>query len=190
LAALAMNFYVIRAGTGGLSDAQQKAIKESGELVAQLTEEVRTMSYLLHPPLLDETGLAPALRWYVDGFSKRSKIAVTVDIEDNFGRLATEIETTLFRIVQESLTNVHRHSKSATAGIRLMRRSNEVLLEVLDTGIGLQPRKNETKESAPAGVGILGMSERVRQLGGDFRIEAANPGTRIVASMPVRLREA
>jgi signal transduction histidine kinase len=141
---------------------------------------------LLHPPLLDETGLASALQWYVDGFSLRSKIAVKLQIEEEFGRLTTELETTLFRIVQESLTNVHRHSGSATAEIRLQRLKDHVRLDVLDAGVGL-PRKNGPN-GAPlkAGVGILGMTERVRQLGGSFQISAGDPGTRITALLPVR----
>jgi len=187
LAALSMNFYVIRGTPGSLSAAQERAVNESSELITRLTEEIRTLSYLLHPPLLDETGLSSALQWYVDGFAKRSKIAVKLQIAKDFGRLPTEIETTLFRIVQESLTNVHRHSGSTTAEIELRRLEDEVRLEVLDTGVGMPRQKRANGEEANAGVGILGMSERVRQLGGSFEISAARPGTRITASLPVRL---
>jgi two-component system NarL family sensor kinase len=188
LAALSMNFYVIRGAPGSLSLAQERAVNESCELLARLTEEIRTLSYLLHPPLLDETGLSSALQWYVDGFAERSKIAVRLHVAEDFGRLPTEVETTLFRIVQESLTNVHRHSGSTTAEIRLRRLQNEVRLEVLDTGVGMPVKKRLNGDDAKAGVGILGMSERVRQLGGSFVISAAAPGTRITASLPVRLR--
>jgi len=188
LAALSMNFYVIRGAPGSLSLAQERAVNESCELLARLTEEIRTLSYLLHPPLLDETGLASALQWYVDGFVERSKIAVRLQVAEDFGRLPTEVETTLFRIVQESLTNVHRHSGSTTAEIRLRRLENEVRLEVLDTGVGMPVKKRLNGDDAKAGVGILGMSERVRQLGGSFVISAGAPGTRITASLPVRLR--
>jgi two-component system NarL family sensor kinase len=188
LAALSMNFYVIRGAPGSLSLAQERAVNESCELLARLTEEIRTLSYLLHPPLLDETGLSSALQWYVDGFAERSKIAVRLHVAEDFGRLPTEVETTLFRIVQESLTNVHRHSGSTTAEIRLRRLQNEVRLEVLDTGVGMPVKKRLNGDDAKAGVGILGMSERVRQLGGSFVISAGAPGTRITASLPVRLQ--
>jgi PAS domain S-box-containing protein len=188
LAALSMNFYVIRGKPGTLSPSQEQAVSESTELVARLTEEIRTLSYLLHPPLLDETGLSSALQWYVDGFSERSKIAVRLQVAKDFGRLPTEIETTLFRIVQESLTNVHRHSGSTTAEIQLRRLGDEVRLEVLDTGVGMPRKKRPHGDDAKVGVGILGMSERVRQLGGKFEISAGEPGTRITASLPLRLQ--
>jgi PAS domain S-box-containing protein len=186
LAALSMNFYVIRGKPGSLTPAQERAVNESCELLGILTEEIRTLSYLLHPPLLDETGLSSALQWYVDGFAQRSKIAVNLEIAKDFGRLPTEIETTLFRVVQESLTNVHRHSGSATAEIQVRRLEGEVRLDVLDTGVGMPLRKRANGDDAKAGVGILGMSERVRQLGGSFEISAGQPGTRITASLPVR----
>ena len=187
LAALAMNFFVIRGTAGSLSAAQQRALQESTELTTQLTEEIRTLSYLLHPPLLDETGLSSALKWYVDGFAERSKIAVTLQIASDFGRLPTEIETTLFRVVQESLTNVHRHSGSTTARIEIRRQGDEVRLEVLDAGTGI-PREKRPSDHPKAGVGILGMSERVRQLGGRFEISAGKPGTRVKASLPARVQ--
>lgn len=187
LAALAMNFFVIRGTAGSLSPAQQGALKASADLTTQLTEEIRTLSYLLHPPLLDETGLSSALKWYVDGFAERSKIAVTLQIAGDFGRLPSDIETTLFRVVQESLTNVHRHSGSSTATIELRRLEGEVRLEVLDNGMGM-PREKRSDGEAKAGVGILGMSERVRQLGGRFEISAGTPGTRVKASLPVRVQ--
>jgi signal transduction histidine kinase len=188
LAALLMNFYVIRGKPGSLSPAQERAVNESCELLAILTEEVRTLSYLLHPPLLDETGLSSALQWYVDGFAQRSKIAVSLQVARDFGRLAADVETTIFRIVQESLTNVHRHSGSTTAEIRLQRLGHEVRLEVFDTGVGMPLSKRAKGHDAKAGVGILGMSERVRQLGGSFEISAGTPGTRITASLPLRLQ--
>jgi signal transduction histidine kinase len=190
LAALSMNFFAIRGAAGSLSVAQERAVDESCELLTRLTEEIRTLSYLLHPPLLDETGLSSALQWYVDGFSERSKIEVRLQIAQDFGRLPTDIETTLFRIVQESLTNVHRHSGSATASIQLRRSPNEVRLEVFDTGVGMPLKKRLNGDDAKAGVGILGMSERVRQLGGRFEISAEAPGTRITASLPVRMEVA
>jgi signal transduction histidine kinase len=186
LAALSMNFYVIRGKPGSLSPGQERAVNESCELLAVLTEEIRTLSYLLHPPLLDETGLSSALQWYVDGFSERSKIAVSLQVAKDFGRLPTDVETTLFRIVQESLTNVHRHSGSTTAEIRLRRIDDEVRLEVLDSGVGMPLKKRSNGDDPKSGVGILGMSERVRQLGGSFEISAGTPGTRIAASLPVR----
>ncbi|HEY0703095.1 MAG TPA: sensor histidine kinase [Candidatus Acidoferrales bacterium] len=184
LAALSMNFYAIRGAPGSLSAGQEAALNESCELLGHLTQEIRTLSYLLHPPLLDETGLSSALQWYVEGFCARSKVVVSLQVAKGFGRLPTEIETTLFRIVQESLTNVHRHSGSETASIVLRRIAGGVRLEVLDAGIGMNLKKRSNGDNAKAGVGILGMSERVRQLGGTFVISAEKPGTKVTASFP------
>src|SRR5439155_299272 len=110
---------------------------ESLELAEQCAREIRTLSYLLHPPLLDELGLASALYYYADGFSKRSGIHVSLDVPAKLGRLPREVETTLFRIVQESLTNIHRHSRSPTAKIRIVRSATHLVLEVIDEGQGM-----------------------------------------------------
>jgi two-component system sensor histidine kinase UhpB len=140
----------------------------------------------MHPPLLDEAGLAPALRWYARGFADRSKLAVTVDIAENFGRLPQEIETTIFRVVQEALTNVHRYSGSATARIRIWRDDRLLHAEVQDEGCGLTIAGVGRGSHAPPGVGIAGMRERVQQLNGAFDIESVpGKGTTVRATLPV-----
>jgi signal transduction histidine kinase len=147
---------------------------------------MRTLSYLLHPPLLDEDGLASALAWYVKGFAERSEIKIDLKVSPNFGRLPQEVETTLFRVVQESLTNVHRHSKSLTASIRLSRRATEVKLEIADKGQGMPAKALHSgyQKSGQLGVGIMGMSERAGQLGGRLEIDSSRRGTTIRVVIP------
>jgi PAS domain S-box-containing protein len=160
--------------------------QSSTELVEQAIREVRTVSYLMHPPLLDEAGLAPALRWYVRGFAERSKIAATVEIADDFGRVSREVETTVFRVVQEALTNVHRYSGSNTARIRVSREDGHFLAEVRDEGCGLAVMGGGASSQAATGVGIAGMRERVQHLNGAFEIESApGRGTTVRATLPV-----
>ena len=150
-------------------------ITESLRLVDELSSDLRTMSHLLHPPLLDEAGLHSAVRWYVEGFAERSKLDVDLELDPNVGRLPAEFETAIFRIVQECLTNIHRHSESKSAGIVITRNMDHLKLEIRDRGKGMStpmPR---------AGVGIQGMRERVRQLGGELQIESGKGGTRVTA---------
>jgi signal transduction histidine kinase len=161
-----------------------EALQDSLELVTQASREIRTLSHLLHPPLLEEAGLPSSLRWYVEGFAQRSNIEVALDLADDVGRLPTELEITLFRIVQESLTNVHRHSGSPTASVRLRRSGPEVVVEIEDRGAGMPAgvlERVRTQSSAAPGVGIAGMRERVSQLGGSLEILPANPGTLVRA---------
>ena len=161
-------------------------IGQSLELIQQLSQELRTVSYLLHPPLLDELGLPSALRWYVEGFSERSKIDVQLELSPDLGRLPADMETTLFRIVQESLTNIHRHSGSKRAQIQIHRAADEVSVEVRDYGKGMPDRKNNGSSSqVRSGVGIQGMQERVRQLSGRFEIQSRADGTSVTARLPV-----
>jgi two-component system NarL family sensor kinase len=155
-------------------------------LVQDLSKEVRTISHLLHPPLLDEAGLASALRWYVDGFAQRSKIKVDLKFPADFGRLPRESETAIFRTVQECLTNIHRHSGSSIATIRIDASVNQVRLEVEDRGKGIsQEKQSEMASTGIPGVGIRGMRERLRQLGGSLDIHSDGKGTLIVAQLPV-----
>jgi PAS domain S-box-containing protein len=154
-----------------------KQITGSLRLIEELSRDLRTMSHLLHPPLLDEAGLHSAVRWYVEGFAERSKIDVDLHLDPKVGRLPAELETAIFRIVQECLTNIHRHSGSRSAIISITRDSHNVAIEVRDQGQGMpMPIR--------AGVGIQGMGERVRQLGGRLGIESGNGGTRIIAIFP------
>lgn len=168
--------------------ALAKVAENSQELVQQLNDEIRTMSYLLHPPLLDENGLLDAIRWYIQGATERSGISIHLIIGEDFGRLPREMELALFRVMQEALTNIHRHSTSKTATIRLLRTADGVSLDVEDEGKGIAPEKLKQIQARP-GVGIAGMQERVRHFGGVIRIDSNESGTKISASLPLQ-REA
>jgi len=148
-------------------------------LVDELSRDLRTMSHLLHPPLLDEAGLHSAVRWYVEGFAERSKIQVDLQLDPKVGRLPAEFETAIFRIVQECLTNIHRHSGSKSASISITRHGDEIKLEIIDRGKGMPTPISR------GGVGIQGMRERVRQLGGELEIESGTGGTRVTARLVV-----
>ena len=185
LAALSMNLSGVRADIDRMAKATA-TLTDSEDLVQEMCKEVRTISHLLHPPLLDEAGLSSALGWYADGFAQRSKIAVDLDCPDDFGRVPREMETAVFRLVQECLTNIHRHSGSATAKIGLHRSKHQVVIEVEDKGKGIPVEKLDRMTSVGApGVGITGMKERVRQLGGTLEIESSGSGTRVLARLPV-----
>jgi len=185
LAALTMNLTTVRADIERLSQTA-KTVSDSLGLAEDMNKEVRTVSYLLHPPLLDESGLVSALRWYVEGFSERSKIQLTLEIPEDFGRLPQEMETALFRTVQECLTNIHRHSGSAVATIRLTRTTDEIRLKVEDRGVGIEEEKlTKVTSNGPPGVGIRGMRERMRQLGGSLDLQSNGNGTTVQARLPI-----
>ena len=164
----------------------QRLIDECLSLDEQSLKEIRTLSYLLHPPLLDQAGLVSALQWYVEGFTKRSGIFVEV-LAEPIGRLQSEIEMALFRVVQEALSNMHRHSASETASIRLTRRDGEVVLLIKDQGKGLAIDKvcPDTNGAVALGVGIPGMKQRLRQLGGTLDITSNHGGTTVSAVVPI-----
>jgi PAS domain S-box-containing protein len=166
----------------------RQSIKESRDIVGQIGEEIRTLSYILHPPLLDECGLASAVHWYAEGFEKRSGIKLEVTVNGDLPRLPIDAETTLFRVVQESLTNVHRYSGSSVAKISISKEDGEVRLEVIDHGHGIKTGKARAKldGSAPLGVGIPGMRERLHQLGGGLTVDFGANGTRVTATLPVK----
>jgi signal transduction histidine kinase len=185
LAALTMNLSAVKTDIERLNHTAS-TVSDSLALAQEMSQEVRTVSYLLHPPLLDEAGLLSALRWYLDGFSQRSKIKVDLEIAENFGRLPQELETALFRTVQECLTNIHRHSGSPVARIRLVRSPGEVYLQVDDRGSGIPAHKlDEMKSAGTPGVGIRGMRERLRQLGGSLEIHSGDSGTSVSVRLPV-----
>jgi len=185
LVGLSMNLSTVRTQIEGLTKAAI-VLTDSENLIQQMTQEVRTISHLLHPPLLDEAGLSSAIRWYIDGFAERSKIRVEFDCPDDFGRLPRDGETAMFRIVQESLTNIHKHSGSPVAKITCRRLGGEVLLEVADQGSGIAPEKlRQLASNGVSGVGIRGMKERLRQLGGDLEITSSPQGTTVTARLPL-----
>jgi two-component system, NarL family, sensor kinase len=158
---------------------------EGQKLSEDLSKEIRTLSYLLHPPLLDEVGLASALQWFVDGFSERSKIHVELEIPPDFGRLSSELELVIFRVVQESLTNVHRHSGSSSAKIHLSRSEQAVEFEISDQGKGIPQGRLGEMTVAKIGVGVRGMEERVRQFRGTLQITSSPAGTVVAAKIPL-----
>lgn len=159
-------------------------VEESQKLVRMLHRELRTTSYLLHPPLLDESGLSSAIGWYVQGVSERSGIAIEFEISENFGRLPRNLELVVFRIVQESLTNIHRHSGSERASIRIARVEDAVTMEIEDSGKGISAEQLAALQAGAAGFGIRAMGERLRPFGGDLQIESEGPGTRVRVYIP------
>jgi PAS domain S-box-containing protein len=170
------------------TEGRQAAVAlECSEIVDKCLTETRTISHLLHPPLLDEAGLRSALQWYVDGFAQRSDIQVKLDLPTELGRLDTDIETALFRVVQEALTNVHRHSSASEVDIRLLVEAKHIQLDVSDNGKGIpKDRLQRVLESGTGtGVGLAGMRERVRDLGGSMEIKSDDAGTTIVISIPL-----
>jgi PAS domain S-box-containing protein len=186
LAALKMTLANLEESLGESPSEDARAnIHAARGLAEDAIREVRVVSYLMHPPMLDEAGLGPTLVWYARGFSERSGIETTLHVDKNLGRLPQQVETTIFRVVQESLTNVHRYSGSRTAYICLGRgdANSAVSIEIQDHGCGLQP--HPPNRSTRLGVGISGMRERVKQLGGMFEIESvAGHGTKVRAVFP------
>jgi len=184
LAAIKMSIALIRKSETHTPESQ-RLIDDLNSLVDEALREVRTTSYLLHPPLLDEAGIASAARWFVEGFSRRSGIEVRCEIPDKMERPSRLCELVLFRVLQESLTNVHRHAEASVAAIRLERHSDDVELEITDNGRGIpEERMRHFENCSNSGVGITGMGERVRELGGHLEILALNPGTSIKVTLP------
>jgi PAS domain S-box-containing protein len=168
----------------------QDEIAGCSELAENCLREVRTISYLLFPPFLEERGLSAAVAWYVEGFAKRSGIQTTCHIPSDFERPSRDVELVLFRVLQESLTNVHRHSGSATAEVRLLRTADAVTLEVEDRGRGLSPEvlhESLSEWLGARGVGLRGMNERVHQAGGTFEIDSSGSGMRVRVTVPNRV---
>jgi signal transduction histidine kinase len=190
LAAACMNSAKVGCEKSKLSSEAAKCFDENEEILRQAAAEIRTMSHLLHPPLLDEMGLAPAIRWFVKGFAERSKIEVYLVIAPGFGRLADDLELAIFRILQESLSNIHRHSGSKAAKIWLHQTVGYAHLEVSDEGKGF-PAENQAalNYSGSVGVGLRGMRERVSQLGGVLQVTSNGKGATVLAILPLRNAE-
>jgi signal transduction histidine kinase len=186
LAAIGMNSAFVEAESHKLSPEAAKRVSENAALITEASKQIRTISHLLHPPLLDEAGLASALQCYVEGFSERSKINARLDIPQVFAGLSKEMELSIFRMVQECLTNIHRHAGSSTAAIRITQDEACLRVEIEDAGKGIPPAKEAALgSSAQEGVGLRGMRERLRRLAGTLQIQSNGTGTRVIAILPV-----
>jgi PAS domain S-box-containing protein len=187
LAVLKMNLDSLQMSLQSKNDGAAQSLEPCSLLAEEVLREVRTISYLLYPPMLEEMGLKSAIPWYLDGFSKRSGIHTTLETAPNFERLAPEVELAFFRILQEALTNVHRHSGSPTAKIKLAVADGWASMEIRDDGKGIPtPFLEQSGEDwmGSLGVGLRGMNERMRQLGGKLDVVSTDKGTTVVASAP------
>ncbi|HWF90861.1 MAG TPA: response regulator [Terriglobales bacterium] len=184
LAVLGMNVAQMIQKAGRKAPEIAADIEQLQEIVQQLHREIRTTSYLLHPPLLDENGLYSAISWYVAGLSDRSSLKVHLDMPEEFGRLPRDMELMLFRLVQEGLTNIHRHAASDTATIRMARNPENIILEVRDHGKGMPAARLAEIQAGRSGLGIRGMRERLHQFGGTMTVESGSGGTTIAARVP------
>jgi PAS domain S-box-containing protein len=187
LVAMALSLGTLKREEHKLSAEAARAVEDGTALVDEISKEIRTISHLLHPPLLDEVGLASALQWYIDGFAERSKIKTTVKIPETLDRLPADQEIAIFRAVQECLTNVHRHSGSSTCFVTITQDEKQLRVEVRDTGKGI-PKGRELSLPRSGGVGYRGMQERLRQLGGSLEIESSGRGTIVTATLPIAPR--
>lgn len=186
LAALKMNLD----GFPSPTPPQAALVSESSEIVGKCLSETRTISHLLHPPLLDESGFGSAARWYAEGFARRSGIEVNLDLPQELMRLHPDVEIALFRAVQECLTNIHRHANGSSVDVRMTQDAKQVRLEIADNGQGMpKERINRLLERAgEIGIGIAGMRERFRQLGGSLQIRSSQKGTTVIVTAPVPRR--
>jgi signal transduction histidine kinase len=184
LSAIKMNLSYLARDTSHMDERGRNAVTESRELIDSCIKEVRTLSHLLHPPMLDEVGLLPAIRWFVTGFSQRSGVDVKLDLPATLQRFPVELEIAIFRVLQESLTNVHRHSGSPTAIVSLGVEDSQVHLKVIDHGRGI-PSQATRQEDSSIGTGLLGMRERMRQLGGQIEIDSSGEGTAVHVALPL-----
>ena len=188
VAALCLDLTLAIQLAGQISPSAREALQQAVGLAEEITTDIRTMAYLLHPPLLDEVGLRSAARWYVDGFARRTKIQVDLELPSKLPRLSADVEIALFRILQEGLTNVHRHSGSSTASVHFYLGDHSIDLEIVDHGqpSQQQSRRLLSQDVQLIGFGIRGMRERVRQLGGTLEIKSTPGGTSVRASLPHR----
>jgi signal transduction histidine kinase len=187
LAGLKMNLGQISSGKADLRDSPEW-LTETLDMTERALGEIRTISHLLHPPLLDELGFESAARWYVQEFAKRSGTRVNLEIGEIAERLPRGIELALFRVLQESLTNVHRHANAQKVDVRVTCRDGEVSVEVLDDGKGIPPRVlQQFQAGGAAGIGLAGMRERLMELGGTLQVESGTRGSRVRATLPTTL---
>jgi two-component system NarL family sensor kinase len=168
------------------SHAIRQVAGDASQLIDHAIKQVRTISHLLHPPLLDEVGLVSALGWYLEGLSKRSEIEIRLEVEPpDLGRLKSELETAIFRIIQEALTNMFRHSGARNGKVSLSENDGQIIVTVRDDGKGIEERVVQLRPES-VGVGIGGMRQRVNELGGSLRLSNANPGTIVEVVIPSR----
>jgi signal transduction histidine kinase len=179
LTAAKMMLDTIQAG-----DVKEKTA-EASRLVANALQQVRSITHLLHPPLLDEAGLCSAIRWYLEGLTKRSGIETSLEVSPDFPRFAPELETAMYRIVQEALTNAFRHAGTRNAWVTLLTEENRVVVRVRDYGKGIAEDVLNFRPPS-IGVGIGGMRQRVKEFGGELRLQNANPGTLVEAVIPLK----
>jgi signal transduction histidine kinase len=186
LAALKMDLAIVKRSRKMDGSGVDEPLAEAISLAEKCIREIRTVSYLLHPPLLDEVGLSAALQWYVAGFEQRSGIKTDLRLPETIGRLPRQTETTVFRIIQECLTNIHRHSGSPTAHVGIRNSDETVTVEVSDHGRGMPCRNFHHKSHSTAlfGVGFMGIQERVKQLGGRMEVESSGKGTTVRVTLP------
>ena len=189
LAVLGMHLAQIARKAGKTSPEIVKDTRNAEEILRQLQKEIRTTSYLLHPPLLDETGLSSAVAWYIDGLKERSGLDIHLSIPEDFGRAPRDMELVIFRLVQECLTNIHRHSGASSACISIARGRGAISVEVADNGAGMPAEKLLEVRSGGYGVGLRGMRERVRQFHGEMSIESDSSGTKILVTLPLPKEE-
>lgn len=168
----------------GMQRTKSPELSQAAEMADAAMLKVRNLSYLLHPPLLDESGLLPAIHWFVEGFRKRSNLNITLEAKPNpFPRLSKDVETTVFRVLQECITNVYRHSESPDARIEILQQPDRVIVKVRDFGKGIAPDLMPGTLPLATGAGIGGMRERLKQFGGDLKMTRAEPGTLVEATI-------
>jgi signal transduction histidine kinase len=177
-----MNLEMIETTDAALSTIQRSALTEAITLLERSMREIRVISHLLHPPLLDEIGLQAVVPWYLNSFSERSGIQIDLDMPADIAKLPDQVELAVFRVLQECLTNVHRHSGSKVARVKILPEDASVILEVGDRGHGVT---SQNGTDPVMGVGITGMRERVRELGGQFEISSTPEGTTVRAVLPI-----
>lgn len=185
LAVLGMNLNQLTQDAAATSPDLARQAELAEQLVQQLHKEIRTTSYLLHPPLLDETGLALAVAWYTEGLTQRSGLKIDLNISPDFGRIPRDMELVVFRVIQECLTNIHRHSGAGRACIRVAREEGMLRVEVEDNGCGIPAERIPEVQTGGFGVGFRGMRERIRQFKGDLQIQSNSSGTKITVTIPV-----
>lgn len=188
LAALEFNLTLVGQSSAGLPQAAQQNLTECRKLLSECCKDLSNLAYLIQPPLLEEQGLGAALRVLIAGYNRRSGLQISLSIPNRMGRLLADMETTLFRIIQEALTNIERHSGSATAEIHFFRNPGELLLEITDHGCGIsrETLKQLNRGIAMSGIGIAGLRERVRLLGGIMKIGSGSDGTSVTVRLPIK----